>query len=57
MFRYLLSLVPLYQFSTTTQIERIYRMCFLISPHVVGVEESIVNALYRLRITDQLFKS
>jgi hypothetical protein len=23
----------------------------------VGVEESIVNALYRLRITDQLFKS
>jgi hypothetical protein len=24
---------------------------------IVGVEESIVNALYRLRITDQLFKS
>jgi ribonuclease HIII len=23
---------------------------------IVGVEESIVNALYRLRITDQLFK-
>jgi hypothetical protein len=24
--------------------------------HRIGVEESIVNALYRLRITDQLFK-
>jgi hypothetical protein len=24
---------------------------------IVGVEESIVNALYKLRITDQLFKS
>jgi hypothetical protein len=24
---------------------------------IVGVEESIVNALYGLRITDQLFKS
>jgi hypothetical protein len=30
--------------------------CFFKFHLVVGVEESIVNALYRLRITDQLFK-
>jgi hypothetical protein len=31
--------------------------CFLKFGVEVGVELSIVNALYRLRITDQLFKS
>jgi hypothetical protein len=31
--------------------------CFFKFHLIVGVEESIMNALYRLRITDQLFKS
>jgi hypothetical protein len=31
--------------------------CFFLFHLIVGVEESIVNALYTLRITDQLFKS
>jgi hypothetical protein len=31
--------------------------CFFQFHLIVGVEESIVNALYGLRITDQLFKS
>jgi hypothetical protein len=35
----------------------LYIGCFLKFHIVVGVEEWIVNALYRLRITDQLFKS
>jgi hypothetical protein len=30
--------------------------CFFKFHLIVGVEESIVNALYRLRITDQLLK-
>jgi hypothetical protein len=34
-----------------------YNGCFLKFGVEVGVEGSIVNALYRLRITDQLFKS
>jgi hypothetical protein len=34
-----------------------YNGCFFKSGVEVGVELSIVNALYRLRITDQLFKS
>jgi hypothetical protein len=35
----------------------IYNGCFFKFGVEVGVELSIVNALYRLRITDQLFKS
>jgi hypothetical protein len=31
--------------------------CFFKFHLIVGVEESVVNALYGLRITDQLFKS
>jgi hypothetical protein len=34
-----------------------YNGCFFKSGVEVGVKVSIVNALYRLRITDQLFKS
>jgi hypothetical protein len=34
-----------------------YKGCFFQFGVEVGVELSIVNALYRLRITDQLFKS
>jgi hypothetical protein len=34
-----------------------YIGCFLKFYLIVGVEESIVNAQYELRITDQLFKS
>jgi hypothetical protein len=34
-----------------------YNGCFFKFGVEVGVELSIVNALYRLRITDQLFKS
>jgi hypothetical protein len=34
-----------------------YNGCFFKFGVEVGVEPSIVNALYRLRITDQLFKS
>jgi hypothetical protein len=34
-----------------------YIGCFFFKFHlIVGVEESIMNTLYRLRITDQLFK-
>jgi hypothetical protein len=35
----------------------VYNGCFFKFGVEVGVELSIVNALYRLRITDQLFKS
>jgi hypothetical protein len=31
--------------------------CFFKFHLIVGVEQSIVNALYRLRITDQLFET
>jgi hypothetical protein len=34
-----------------------YRCFFFFFHLIVGVEESFVNSLYRLRITDQLFKS
>jgi hypothetical protein len=34
-----------------------YRVFFFKFHLIVAVEESIVKALYRLRITDQLFKS
>jgi hypothetical protein len=38
-------------------LTKLYICCFFFLIHlIVGVEESIVNALYRLRITDQLFK-
>jgi hypothetical protein len=36
---------------------QIYNGCFFKFGVEVGVALSIVNALYRLRITDQLFKS
>jgi hypothetical protein len=35
----------------------VHNGCFFKFGVEVGVEVSIVNALYRLRITDQLFKS
>jgi hypothetical protein len=46
----------------TSIVERFHRKklifgVFLKFHLIVGVEKSIVNALYRLRITDQLFKS
>jgi hypothetical protein len=34
-----------------------YNGCFFKFGVEVGIEQSIVNALHRLRITDQLFKS
>jgi uncharacterized membrane protein len=37
--------------------DSLYNGCFFKFGVEVGVEVSIVNALYRLRISDQLFKS
>jgi hypothetical protein len=38
-------------------LTKLYIGCFLKFHLTVGVEESIVSALHRLRITNQLFKS
>jgi hypothetical protein len=49
--------LPRQKTASVTFRKNINNGCFFKFGVEVGVEPSIVNALYRLRITDQLFKS
>jgi hypothetical protein len=50
-------LIAIQKFYFPISLQRQHNGCFLKFGVEVGVELSIVNAPYRLRITDQLFKS